>query len=124
MFMQRYARKFSADFIRRRVPSLAKSLVLLMALAAGAQAQLLPPEAVDLSKVKIEEKQSASELCPVALTAPDPAVADFEYQGVRYRFSSDSVRNQFMHSPQSLFKLSHVTHVAPLGNKGCDTKYK
>ena len=72
-----------------------------------ATAQLLPPEAVDLSKVKIEEKIAAADLCPVALTAPNPTVAAFERQGTRYRFSSEAARNQFVHSPEGFIAAAN-----------------
>jgi len=77
------------------------SILALIVCCVSATAQLLPPDAVDLSKVNIEEKQTAADLCPVTLKAPDISVADFEFQGVRFRFSSDSARNQFIKAPQN-----------------------
>jgi len=78
----------------------------LIVASTSATAQLLPPEAVDLSKVKIEERQTADLLCPVGLTAPNPLVAGFEHQGIRYRFSSEAARNQFVKSPENFIEAA------------------
>ncbi len=87
--------------------SLAACCVAIIAcLAPSLYGQLLPPDAVDLAKVKIEEWVNASDLCPVARVAPNPSIAGFEHQGIRYQFSSESARNQFVHSPQDFVEAA------------------
>ena len=87
--------------------SLAACWVAIIAcLAPSLYGQLLPPDAVDLAKVKIEEWVNASDLCPVARVAPNPSIAGFEHQGIRYQFSSESARNQFVHSPQDFVEAA------------------
>ena len=78
-------------------------LALLLAAAlfvapAGAQ---LPPDAVDLAKVKIPEALKSTDLCPVKLV---PSIADGEtwnHNGVDYRGSEPGVQTTFTGDPDS-----------------------
>ena len=73
-------------------------LVAAMLVASAALAQL-PPEAVDLGRVKIPEIQKPDELCPVLLV---PSIADGEtwtYEGVEYRGSEAGAKAMFLKDP-------------------------
>ena len=73
----------------------------ILAISESIDGQLLPPEAVDLSKVRIVERQKSDDLCPVKLLEVDSTVATYLYQGAQYRFSSNAARNQFILAPQN-----------------------
>ncbi|MEM1248849.1 MAG: hypothetical protein AAGA81_19010 [Acidobacteriota bacterium] len=78
--------------------SLAPCLLALLLCAAPTPAQL-PPDAVDLSLVKIKEVQLSEELCPVHLV---PSIADGEtwtHDGVSYRGSEPGSKAEFMKAP-------------------------
>ena len=89
--------------LRKRVPSglpsIAAALFLSMHMATVATAQLLPPDAVDLSKVKIAEFEKSVDLCPVHLVSSDPSLPEFEHQGIRYRGHAKGCEEQFRASP-------------------------
>ena len=73
-------------------------VALLFAVCSLATAQL-PPEAVDLSLVKIPETQQSTDLDPVHLV---PSAADgetWEHDGVSYRGSKPGVKAEFMKDP-------------------------
>lgn len=69
---------------------------LLMAGSALAQ---LPPDAVQLDKVKISEAQKSTELDPVTLEAADPSLGTFEYNGIEYGMSKADTKAAFMKDP-------------------------
>ena len=82
--------------------SVLRLMLLLGALlfVAPAFAQL-PPDAVDLAKVKIPEAVKSTDLCPVKLV---PSVADGEtwtHGGVDYRGSEPGVQASFASDPDS-----------------------
>ena len=58
--------------------------IVLLAVAGTAWAQL-PPDAVQLDKVKISEKQKSDQLCPVHLVDADASLPAWTYEGVSYR---------------------------------------
>lgn len=95
------SRSFFKRGHRTTLPQVGSIFLGCSLLTTSAVAQLLPPEAVDLSKVRIEEKQRTDDLCPVALTPVDPDVEAYEHNGIRYQFSSNAARNQFVHAPQN-----------------------
>jgi hypothetical protein len=66
----------------------------------------LPADAVILEKVKIPEKQKSIDLCPVSLTASDPKLPTWEYQGVKYRGSKPDARAKFLKDPQKYAKAA------------------
>jgi hypothetical protein len=66
----------------------------------------LPADAVILEKVKIPEKQKPIDLCPVYLTASDPKLPIWEYQGVKYRGSKPDAREKFLKDPQKYAKAA------------------
>jgi hypothetical protein len=74
------------------------SSLFLSVLALTALAQL-PPDAVELDKVKIPEAQKSDELCPVSLEPSDPKLPAWEYKGVMYRGSKPDAREKFMKDP-------------------------
>ena len=45
----------------------------------------LPAEAINLSKVKISEKQKSIDICPVHFVEADPILPSWIYKGVQYR---------------------------------------
>lgn len=74
-------------------------LLPLAALCAGPAVAQLPPDAVDLSKVKISEVQKSTDLCPVHLV---PSAADgesWEYEGAQYRGSEPGAKEAFLADP-------------------------
>lgn len=71
-------------------------LILFSTLGVVAQ---LPPDAVDLSLVKIPETQKSEDLCPVHLV---PSAADgetWDYKGVHYRGSAAGSKTTFLEDP-------------------------
>jgi hypothetical protein len=78
---------------------------LLCCIRASVFAQL-PADAVILEKVKIPEKQKSIDLCPVSLTASDPKLPTWEYQGVKYRGSKPDAREKFLKDPQKYAKAA------------------
>ena len=73
-------------------------LLLLFATPISVFAQL-PPDAVELDKVKIPEVQKAVDLCPVYLEPADPKLPAWEYKGVTYRGSKPDAREKFLQDP-------------------------
>jgi hypothetical protein len=73
-------------------------LLFLSALAIPALAQL-PPDAVELGKVKIPEAQKSIDLCPVYLELSDPKLPAWEYKGVTYRGSKPDAQEKFLKDP-------------------------
>ncbi len=63
-----------------------------------AQAQL-PPDSVQLDKVKISEKVKSQDLDPVTLQPADPALGTFEHDGVTYGMSDAASKTAFFKSP-------------------------
>ncbi len=77
------------------------ALVLASALLVAPAVAQLPPEAVDLAKVKIPEVLKSTDFCPVKLV---PSVADGEtwsHGGVDYRGSEPGVADVFAADPDS-----------------------
>ncbi len=72
----------------------------LMVVAPGVLAQL-PPDAVQLDKVKISEKVKSQDLDPVTLKPAAPALGTFEHQGIVYGISDEGSRASFMKSPDT-----------------------
>lgn len=72
------------------------ALAVLAAHAAQAQ---LPPDAVQLDKVKISEKVKSADLDPVTLKPADPALGTFEHDGVTYGMSAASSKDAFLKDP-------------------------
>ena len=81
-------------------------IVLAAVPARQAIAQPLPPDAVDLSKVKIAEFQKAIDLCPVTLAPPDPLLPIFKHDGIPYRASSKEAENQFKANSDSYLETA------------------
>ncbi|MDE2978930.1 MAG: hypothetical protein OXU63_15610, partial [Acidobacteriota bacterium] len=76
-------------------------LVLAMAFLVAPIAAQLPPDAVDLAKVKIPEALKSTDLCPVKFV---PSIADGEtwtHGGVSYRGSEPGVAATFAGDPDS-----------------------
>jgi len=76
-------------------------LALAVLLLAAPLAAQLPPDAVDLAKVKIPEALKSNDLCPVHLV---PSVADGEtwtHGGVEYRGSEAGSSTTFAGDPDS-----------------------
>ena len=89
-----------------RLPLLLGLLALMVGLGGGQALAQLPPEAVDLALVKIPEKQTSEDLCPVKLV---PSAADgesWEYQGVKYRGSEPGVKATFMADPDTYAQIA------------------
>ncbi len=92
-----------------RVPHSIVLLASFMALAAFVVSPVvaqLPPDAVDLSKVKIPETQKSAELCPVNLV---PSAADgesWEYQGTTYRGSEPGAKDAFLADPEKFVEAA------------------
>ena len=66
---------------------------------AGTAFAQLPPDAVDLSKVKIPEAITAEQFDPVTLEQADPNLPTFEYNGVTYGSSEAASKDKFMQAP-------------------------
>ena len=76
-------------------------LALAMAFFVAPVAAQLPPDAVDLAKVKIPEALKSTDLCPVKFV---PSIADGEtwtHGGVDYRGSEPGVAATFAGDPDS-----------------------
>ncbi|MBI2422434.1 MAG: hypothetical protein HYV27_06370 [Candidatus Hydrogenedentes bacterium] len=73
-------------------------VIIACAVSVAAWAQL-PPEAVDLSKLKIPEAQKSTDLCPVHLVPADPKVATWKHDGVTYGGSTPEAQAEFMKDP-------------------------
>jgi hypothetical protein len=73
-------------------------LLFLSAMVIHAFAQL-PPDAVELDKVKIPEAQKSEELCPVYLEPSDAKLPTWEYKGVKYRGSKPDAQEKFFKDP-------------------------
>lgn len=71
-----------------------------LALSLNALAQL-PPDAVQLDKVKISEKQKSTDLCPVHLVPSDPNLPVFSYQGVDYKGHTPECQAEFEKDPET-----------------------
>lgn len=76
--------------------SLALSMIVVLSGAAFAQ---LPPEAVQLGKVKIPEAQKSEALCPVHLDEADPAIPTWEYKGISYGGTTAECQAEFLKDP-------------------------
>jgi hypothetical protein len=76
------------------------AVAALMLAAPGVLAQL-PPDAVQLDKVKISEKVKSQDLDPVTLKPADPALGTFEHKGIVYGMSDAASRTAFMKSPDT-----------------------
>ena len=89
--------------LRKRVPSgfpsIAVALLVSVKMATVATAQLLPPDVVYLSKVKIAEIEKSVDLCPVHLFSSDSSLPEFEHQRIRYRRHAKGCEEQFRASP-------------------------
>lgn len=102
----RFFGKYTKAKSARSFLSLLVWIVLAAVPARQAIAQLLPPDAVDLSKVKIAEFQKAIDLCPVTLAPPDPLLPIFEHEGIPYRAFSKEAENQFKANPDSYLEAA------------------
>jgi len=71
-------------------------ITLLFTLPLYAQ---LPPEAVDLAKVKITEHQKSVDVCPVTLKPSDAALPTWEYEGMTYRGATADAQAAFLAEP-------------------------
>lgn len=69
-------------------------LLLLVATVIPVFAQL-PPDAVELDKVKISEAQKSEDLCPVYLEPSDRKLPTWEYKGMKYRGSKPDAQEKF-----------------------------
>lgn len=78
--------------------SLTLSAIMILSGTAFAQ---LPPEAVQLEKLKIPEKQTSDALCPVHLDAADPAIAIWEYKGIYYGGTTPECQVGFLKDPDA-----------------------
>jgi hypothetical protein len=76
------------------------TISFLFALAVPGLAQL-PADAVQLDKIKIPEKQKASDLCPVYLEPSDPNSPSWEYKDVTYRGSKPDAKEKFLKDPDT-----------------------
>lgn len=72
---------------------------VLIGLAAARASAQLPPEAVNLGKLKIAEKQKSEDLDPVYLVPSDPSGPAWEYKGVKYRGAKPDSKDKFMAAP-------------------------
>ena len=79
---------------------LVATLVLCIA-PSGAQ---LPPEAVDLALVKIPERLTSEDLCPVHLVPSDPAGETWTHAGGTYRGHESGDKKGFLKDPDTLAK--------------------
>ncbi len=70
----------------------------LMLIAPGVMAQL-PPDAVQLDKVKISEKVKSQDLDPVTLKPADPKLGTFEHKGIVYGMSDAASKDAFAKAP-------------------------
>ncbi len=75
-------------------------LAALFLVAPGVLAQL-PPDSVQLDKVKISEKVKSQDLDPVTLKPADPKLGTFEHKGMVYGMSDAASRTAFMKSPDA-----------------------
>jgi hypothetical protein len=80
-------------------------LLFLSATAIPAFAQL-PPDAVELDKVKIPEAQRSEDLCPVYLEPSDKKLPTWQYKGVTYRGSKPDAREKFFKDPDKYAEAS------------------
>lgn len=80
-------------------------LGLLVLLASPALAQL-PADAVMLDKLKIPEKQTSIDLCPVYLVPSDPKLPTWEHQGTTYRGSKPDAQKKFLKDPDKYAKAA------------------
>ncbi len=71
-----------------------------MLLVAGIAAAQLPPDAVELDKVKIAEKVTSDQFCPVYLTPADPDVPTWEHDGVTYGGAKADAQAKFEADPE------------------------
>ena len=85
----------------------ALSSVALVTSMAGAQ---LPPEAVDLSLVKIPEKLEAQDICPVKLVPSAAGGETWTHDGVSYRGSEPGVMKTFQ-ADAAKFASAHKKEV-------------
>ena len=85
--------------------------VSLLAGAAQLPAQL-PPDAVDLAKVKISEQEKSIDLCPVHLVASVPSMETWEHEGVSYRGHEPGCKAAFDENPNAfLFAHAELAHL-------------
>lgn len=73
---------------------------LVLLLVAGHLPAQLPPDAVDLAKVKISETEKSVDLCPVHLVKSDPQLAAWDYKGVSYRGHTADCQAAFDEDPE------------------------
>ena len=97
--MYRLMNQFPVSFHFDLPGRIALSLSCLLTGGPIAMAQLLPPDAVNLAKVKIKEHQKGIDLCPVTLDPSDPNLAVFELIGTKWRVSSPDAESQFKADP-------------------------
>jgi len=75
-------------------------VTLGMMIGITAAAQQLPPEAIQLDKVKIAEQVTAAEFDPVTLEKADPDLPTWEYEGVTYGSSAEDSQAKFQENPE------------------------
>lgn len=79
-----------------RSPSRLVAFGLLVVAPAIAQ---LPPDAVDLAKVKIPETYRSEDICPVDLKPSDRNGESWSYEGVTYRACRAGEKEEFLGDP-------------------------
>lgn len=92
--------------IRSRGGFLVAAILLLTGGLAPLNAQL-PPEAVDLAKVKIAERLKSVDLCPVTLEPSDLDGPTWSYAGVDYRGHGAEAQAVFLEDPDRYAKAAH-----------------
>jgi hypothetical protein len=81
-------------------------MVAVTLLVAGAASGQLPPDAVELDKVKISEQVKSDGFCPVYLTAADPDVPTWEHNGVTYGGAKADAQAKFEADPETFAKVA------------------
>jgi hypothetical protein len=79
-------------------------LAVAAILVAGPALAQLPPEAVELDKVKIPEKLKTEDFCPVYLEPADPDIPTWEYDGVTYGGAKADAQAKFESDPEKYVK--------------------
>jgi len=81
-------------------------MIAVTLLVAGVAAGQLPPDAVELDKVKISEQVKSDGFCPVYLTAADPDVPTWEHEGVTYGGAKADAQAKFEADPETFAKAA------------------
>lgn len=81
-------------------------MIAVTLLVAGTAAGQLPPDAVQLDKVKISEQVKSDGFCPVYLTAADPEIPTWEHDGVTYGGAKADAQAKFEEDPAKYVKAA------------------